>query len=127
MAAETKTRNALLKKGASFEFTAEHTQIVQTLLEQLLISSRRVLALQDSPAAISVDRPFQLFTDASVDGLGAVVEREQHDGTTCLTCILGRATLPNENKRSATELEGAAIVWTAKKNRQPFYTVYHSS
>ena len=57
MAAETKTLNALLKKGARFEFTAEHIQIVQTLLEQL--STPRVLAFLDFPTTISGDRPFQ--------------------------------------------------------------------
>ena len=93
MAAETKTL-ALLKKGGRFELKVEHTQIVQTLLEQL--SSPRVLAFPDFPAAISGDRPFQLSTDVSVDGLGAVVEHEQRDRTTRPICFLSRATLSNK-------------------------------
>ncbi|CAN0450104.1 unnamed protein product, partial [Scytosiphon promiscuus] len=35
LAAESKSLSALLKKGVRLEFTAEHTQIVQTLLEKL--------------------------------------------------------------------------------------------
>ena len=85
MAAETKMLNALLRKGARCEFTAEHTQIVRTLPEQL--SNPRVLALPDFPAAISGDRPFQLIPDASVDGLGAVVKQEQRDGTARPICF----------------------------------------
>ena len=121
MAAETKTTNALLKMGARFKFTAEHTQIVQTLLEQL--SSPWVLDFPDFLAAISGDRPFQLITNASVDGLGAVVEQEQRDITTRPICFLSRATLPNEKNWSASELECAAIVWAAKKIRQLFYGI----
>ena len=97
-----KTLNALLKKGARYEFTEEHTQILQTLLEQL--SSARVLAFPDFPAATSGDRPFQLITDASVDELGAVAEQEQSDGTTRPICFLSRATFPNEKQIGATRV-----------------------
>ena len=96
IAAETKTPNALLTKGARFGFTAEHTQIVQTLLKTTI--EPQVLAFPDLPAAIPGDRPFQLITDASVDGLGAVIEQEQRDGTTRPICFLSRATFPNEKK-----------------------------
>ena len=94
MAAVTKTLNELLKKGVAFVWTQEHTQIVQTLLERL--SSLDVLAFPDF--------------DAAVDGLGAVVEQEQQDGTVRPICFLSRSTLPNEHNWSAMELECAAII-----------------
>ena len=122
--AETKSLNELLKKGVRFEFTAEHTQIVQTLLGKL--PSPHVLALPDFSAAISGDRSFRLITDASIDGLGAVVEQEQSDGTIRPICVLSRSTLPNEKNWSATELECAAIVWAVKKIAS-CSTVYPSS
>ncbi|CAN0593696.1 unnamed protein product, partial [Laminaria digitata] len=121
MAAVTKTLNSLLKKGVKFEFTVEHIQIVQELLSRL--SSPKVLAFPDFTAAISGERPFQLITDASADGLGAVIEQEQNDGTTRPICFLSRSTLTNEKNWSTTELECAAIVWAVKKNRQLFYGI----
>ena len=60
------------------------------------------------------------MTDASVDGLGAVVEQEQKYGTVRPICVLSRSTPPNERNWSATELECAAIVWAVKKNRRMF-------
>ena len=90
-------------------------------MEQL--SSPDVLAFPDFDAAITGGRLFHLITDASVDGLGTVVEQEQKGGTVCPICFLSRSTLPNERKWSATELECAAIVWPVKKNRQLFYGI----
>ena len=52
-------------------FTTEHVEIVQLLLQRL--ASRDVLAFPDFKAALTGERPFGLITDASVDGLGAVV------------------------------------------------------
>ena len=40
-----------------------------------------MLAFPDFSTAIAGDRPFQLTTDASVDGLGAAAEQEQADVT----------------------------------------------
>ena len=100
MAAATKYLNSLLKKGVELIFTPEHTKIVQALLEQL--ASPDVLAFPDFSAAIAGDRPFQLITDASVNGLGAVVEQELAEGTTRPICFLGRSTPPNEIYWSAT-------------------------
>ena len=87
-------------------------------MEQL--SSPDVLAFPDFDAAITGGRLFHLMTDASVDGLGAVVEQEQKYGTVRPICVLSRSTPPNERNWSATELECAAIVWAVKKNRRMF-------
>ena len=79
MAALTKALNELLKKGVAFVWTMEHTQIMQALLERM--SSPDVLAFPDFDVATTSGRLFHLITDASVDGLGAVVKREQKGGT----------------------------------------------
>ena len=99
---------AAVMQGVKFIFTPEHTNIVQALLEQL--ASAEVLAFPDFPAAIAGDRPFQLITDASVDGLGAVVEEEQADGMTRAISSVSRSTPPNERHWSATKLQCAALV-----------------
>ena len=119
IAAETKSLQSLSKKGVKFDFTLEHIQIVQTLSEQL--SSPKVLAFPDLAAAISGDRPFHLITGASADGLGAVIEQDQSDGTIRPIGFLSRSTLPNQKNWSATELGCAAIVWAVKQNRKLFY------
>ena len=99
---------AAVMQGVKFIFTPEHTNIVQALLEQL--ASAEVLAFPDFPAAIAGDRPFQLITDASVDGLGAAVEQEQADGMTRAISSVSRSTPPNERNWSATKLQCAALV-----------------
>ena len=50
---------------------------MQSLIKRL--SSPDVLAFPDFKAALSGDRPFRLIADASVDGLGAVIEQAQPD------------------------------------------------
>ena len=74
MSVKAKSLNKLLKKGVKFNFTADHVDIVQKMLQDL--ASPEVLAFPYFHAAISGDRPFRLTTDASVDGLGAVVEQK---------------------------------------------------
>ena len=119
MSTVTRPLNKLLKKGVKFVFNTEHVEIVQNLIKRL--TSPDVLAFPDFKAALSGDRPFRLITDASVDGLGAVIEQAQTDSSTRPLCFLSRTTLPNERNWSATELECAAIVWAIKTNRQLFY------
>ena len=90
----TRPLSSLLKKGVKFVFTVGHVEIVQQLLKRL--SSPDVLAFPDFKAALSGKRPFRLITDASNDGLGAVVEQAQADTSTRPLCFLSRSTLPNE-------------------------------
>ena len=127
MATVTRSLNNLLKKGVKFAFTVEFVEIVQTLSKRL--SSPDVLAFPDFKAAISGDGPFRLITDASdasVDGLGAVIEQMQPDQSTRPLCFPSRSILLNERNWSATELEYAAIVWAVKKNRTLFYGTWYS-
>ena len=71
----TVTRPNLLKKGVKFVFTTEHVEVVKRLIKRL--SSPDVLAFPVFKAALSGDRPFRLIMDASVDGLGVVIEQDQ--------------------------------------------------
>ena len=63
------------------------------------------------------------MTDASKDGLGAVVEQKQPDGSTRPLCFLSRSTSDTERRWTATELECGAIIYAIKKNRQLFYGI----
>lgn len=64
-----------------------------------------------------------LTTDASLHGLGAVVEERQEDNTVRPFVFQSRGTLPNEINWSVSELEAAVIVWATKKDRSVFYGV----
>ena len=57
-----------------------------------------------------------MITDASIDGLGAIIEQVQPDLYARPLYFLSRAMLPNERNWSATEWECAAV-----KNRQFFH------
>ena len=95
MATLTRPLNNLLKKNVEFVFTTEHVEIVQVSMKRL--SSPDVLAFPDFAAAVSGERPFRLNTDASVDGLGAVIGQKQSDDF-IRPLTLGfpsRTTMPN--------------------------------
>ena len=62
----------LLRKDAGFEFTAHHTAIAKKGLKQLV--SSEVLAFRDYQAAIDGSQNLQLVTDASTEGLGALLK-----------------------------------------------------
>ena len=94
---------------------------MQNLLKRL--TSPDALAFPDFKAALAGDRRFRIITDASVDGLGAVIEQAQTDSSTRPLCFLSRTTLPNERNWSTTGLECAAVVWAIKKNQQLFYGI----
>ena len=57
------------------------------------------------------DKPFVLETDASTDGIGAVLAQEQDDGHVHPIAYASRALSPTESKYAITELETLAVVW----------------
>lgn len=88
------------------------------------LASPEVLASPDFLAAISGDKLFHLTTDASVNGLGAVVEQIQVDGVIQPLTVLNPLILPNAQNRCVTELDVSATVWATvsaiNKNHQLF-------
>ena len=88
----TRPLNNLLNNNVKFVFT-EQVEIVQVLLKRL--TSPDVLPFPDFKAAMSGERSFRLIADASVDGLGAVIEQKQSDKSIKPLCSLS-TTMPNE-------------------------------
>ena len=56
-------------------------------------------------------KAFTLETDASIQGLGAVLSQVQEDGKPHPVAYASRALNPSEKNYSVTELETLAVVW----------------
>ena len=84
----------LLKKGAAFVFTKDMEVILPELLKTL--TEKPVLCFPDWDAVQDGCRLFQMHTDASREGFGAVLNQPQLDGSVRPILYISRATLPNE-------------------------------
>ena len=58
-----------------------------------------------------------MATDASGQGLGAIVEQEQSDGKLHLVAYASRSLQPSEKSYGISELEALGVVWALKKFR----------
>ena len=64
---------------------------------------------------------FRLETDASGEGLGAVLSQEQEDGSIRPIAYASRTLQPHESNYGVTELEALAVVWAVRHFRQYLY------
>ena len=62
-------------------------------------------------------KPFVLHTDASGEGLGAVLEQIPDDGTSHPVAYASTTVLPHERRYGITELEALGMVWVLKHFR----------
>ena len=62
-------------------------------------------------------KPFMLHTDASIQGLGAVLEQEQEDGKLHPIAYASRTLNKCEQKYGITEMETLGVVWAARHFR----------
>lgn len=95
----------LTKKETPFHWTDKTQEAFQTLKDKLCSSP--VLKFPDFA------KPFTLTTDASNEGIGAILSQ---DGHPC--CYISRTLNPPERNYSTTEKELLAIVWAVKRLRQ---------
>ena len=94
---------ALTCKGVEFKWTTACQESMDQL-KQMLVSSP-VLAYP------SFKKPFQLETDASVKGIGAVLSQQQDDQKFHPVAFASRSLTAAERNYSITELETLAVVW----------------
>ena len=66
------------------------------------------------------DKPFVMHTDASTNGLGAVLEQEEMDGKSHPIAYASRSLSKAEKNYGITELEALGVVWGAKHFRALF-------
>ena len=95
----------LTKKDTQFHWTDKQQLAFDTLKQKLCEAP--ILQHPD------FDKTFTLTTDASNEGLGAILSQ---DGHPC--CYISRTLNPPEKNYSTTEKELLAIVWPIKRLRQ---------
>ena len=94
---------AMTCKGATFTWTTEAQAAMERLKERL--TKAPVLAYP------SFGKPFTLETDASINGIGAVLSQEQDDRRLHPIAYASRSLSAAECNYSITELETLAVVW----------------
>ena len=99
----------LLKDGTKFEWSESCQSAFEKLQRRL--TSAPVLVYPD------FDRPFLVSTDASGQGLGAVLEQVEEDGYAHPVAYASRSLSPAETRYGISELEALAAVWALKKFR----------
>ena len=107
--------NRLLEKNKPFEWTDECMAAYGRLKTVLL--HRRVVAYPDFFI------PFQLCTDASNVGLGAILAQQQ-EGKECIIFCASRTLSKSEQNYGATKKECLAVVWGIKNFRN-YLTASH--
>ena len=64
------------------------------------------------------EKPFILYTDASGEGIGAVLHQKDDQGKECIIAYASRALNQHEKNYSITEKKCLAIVWDIEKFQQ---------
>ena len=100
---------ALLKKGATFEFSAECCSAFQQL--KTALTSAPVLAHPD------LERPFIIECDASSVGYGACLSQLDTEGNERVVAYASRGLTPTQRKWTATELEAGALIYALETFR----------
>ena len=93
----------LTTKGTPFNWAADQDAAFMSL--KMKLATPPVLAYP------CFDKDFILETDASIQGLGAVLCQTQEDGKSHPVAYASRALNPAEKNYSVTELETLAVVW----------------
>ena len=103
MATISRPLTTLTRKDVTFDWT-EECEVAFCEVKQRLVSAP-VLRPPD------LTKPFQLWTDASERGFGAVLEQKDQDGCKHPIAYASRATNEAECKYALTELEVATLVF----------------
>ena len=83
---------------------------------KLKLISASVLAYPD------FGKPFVLETDASIQGLGAVLSQVQEDGRPHPIAYASRSLSPSEKNYGITDLETLAVVWSISFPELPLWS-----
>ena len=112
--------NALLKPGATFDFTPAMEATISAILHDF--TGPPILVYPDWDAVADNVRPFRLYCDASLDGFGAILEQEHPDSSIRPILCISRATLDPERSWTPLNLEAGSIVWVIKRLRRHLWS-----
>ena len=104
---------ALTRKDIAFIWSAACQESFETL--KTFLAGATILAFPD------FEEDFLLETDASCEGLGAVLSQKQPSGHIRPIAYASRTLQTHERNYGSTELEGLAVVWAVKYFRQYLY------
>ena len=105
-----KPLNALLKKHCRFEW-GEEQQVAYTKLKAALTTPGLVLRHPDP------SKPFHLYTDWSTNGVAAVLNQREEDGSEYMVACVSRSLNEHERRYEAWKGEALAAVWGIKTFR----------
>ena len=103
--------HSLLKKETTFHWSDNCQEAFEVLKERLITTP--VLAYPEFGDGHS----FVLETDASTQGLGAVLAQKKSDGRVHPIAYASRSLQPHEKNYAITELETLGLVWAVKHFR----------
>ena len=110
--------HALTKKNALFQWTPQ-CQSAFDRLKELLVTAPVLAYPRFGP-----EEEFVLETDASLNGLGAVLGQRQDDGHIHPIAYASRSLQPHETNYAISELETLGLVWAVKMFR-PYILGHH--
>ena len=105
--------HALTRKDVPYVWTPDCQHAFQQL--KTLLTTAPLLRYPD------FSQPFILETDASGDGLGAVLAQKQEDGAVQPIAYASRSLQKHEKNYGVSELEGLGVVWAVKHFRPYLY------
>ena len=109
---EAGSLHAPTKKDAPFVWSPTCQQAFERLKK--LLTEAPILAYPN------FKKPFDLKTDTSGAGLGAVLAQRQEDGSVRPVAYASRALQKHERNYRITELEGLGVVWAVKHRHRVF-------
>ena len=108
-ASVAKPLHVLTRKDMPFKWTDECKTAFESLKK--LLTESPLLSYPD------FSMPFLLETDASIEGLGAVLAQHKEDHLVHPIAYASRTLLPHERNYGISELEALAVVWAVKHFR----------
>ncbi|KAH7711359.1 gagpol and env protein precursor [Aphelenchoides avenae] len=99
--------------GSQFQWTDKEQRAFEELKKRM--SCTPVLAQPDVEAAISGVKPFILYTDASKDGVGAVLHQVGPDGKEHPIAFASKSCSKAERNYAITDLEALALIFALEK------------
>jgi len=104
---------ALTHKNVAFEWSEQCQQSFDNL--KALLTQAPLLAFPD------FSKPFVVETDASGQGLGAVLSQQQESGLVTPIAYTSRTLQRHEQNYGVTELEALGVVWAIRHFRPYLY------